>query len=171
MGASDSKLVFKKGIFRLSEERHIPADDPYWTSVRIYSYLFSSFSSCVFPVFFCLFLLFFFFVFPMLSHPSLFQGSGDGPNVNQCQLILTNNAILVLGTSRVVRGCLQPLRTRRYSTNSRSSTRESRNSYPRRHLPPIHLTASSLLPRSRSCTRARRPKLHSHLDTHPALLV
>lgn len=34
MGASDSKLVFKKGIFRLSEERHIPADDSYWTSVR-----------------------------------------------------------------------------------------------------------------------------------------
>lgn len=33
MGASDSKLVFKKGIFRLSEERHIPADDSYWTSV------------------------------------------------------------------------------------------------------------------------------------------
>jgi hypothetical protein len=33
MGASDSKLVFKKGIFRLSEERGIPADDPYWTSV------------------------------------------------------------------------------------------------------------------------------------------
>ncbi|KAH6658351.1 high-temperature-induced dauer-formation protein-domain-containing protein [Truncatella angustata] len=32
MGASDSKLVFKKGIFRLSEERHIPADDEYWTS-------------------------------------------------------------------------------------------------------------------------------------------
>ncbi|KXJ93123.1 high-temperature-induced dauer-formation protein [Microdochium bolleyi] len=32
MGASDSKLVFKKGIFRLSEDRHIPADDPYWTS-------------------------------------------------------------------------------------------------------------------------------------------
>ncbi|KAI0201275.1 high-temperature-induced dauer-formation protein-domain-containing protein [Astrocystis sublimbata] len=32
MGASDSKLVFKKGIFRLSEERHIPADDPYWAS-------------------------------------------------------------------------------------------------------------------------------------------
>ncbi|KAF3002815.1 hypothetical protein G7054_g10552 [Neopestalotiopsis clavispora] len=32
MGASDSKLVFKKGIFRLSEERHIPADDSYWTS-------------------------------------------------------------------------------------------------------------------------------------------
>ncbi|KAK4467042.1 high-temperature-induced dauer-formation protein-domain-containing protein [Cladorrhinum samala] len=30
MGASDSKLVFKKGIFRLSEERHIPADDEYW---------------------------------------------------------------------------------------------------------------------------------------------
>lgn len=34
MGASDSKLVFKKGIFRLSEERHIRADDAYWTSVR-----------------------------------------------------------------------------------------------------------------------------------------
>ncbi|KAK7215302.1 hypothetical protein V2G26_003305 [Clonostachys chloroleuca] len=32
MGASDSKLVFKQGIFRLSEERHIPADDEYWTS-------------------------------------------------------------------------------------------------------------------------------------------
>lgn len=32
MGASDSKLVFKKGIFRLSEERHIPPDDAYWTS-------------------------------------------------------------------------------------------------------------------------------------------
>ncbi|KAK4219322.1 high-temperature-induced dauer-formation protein-domain-containing protein [Rhypophila decipiens] len=32
MGASDSKLVFKKGIFRLSEERAIPADDTYWTS-------------------------------------------------------------------------------------------------------------------------------------------
>ncbi|KAI0998293.1 hypothetical protein K3495_g9901 [Podosphaera aphanis] len=31
MGASDSKLVFKKGIFRLSEEPVIPADDPYWT--------------------------------------------------------------------------------------------------------------------------------------------
>jgi hypothetical protein len=33
MGASDSKLVFKKGIFRLSEERHIPATDAYWASV------------------------------------------------------------------------------------------------------------------------------------------
>ncbi|KFY71253.1 hypothetical protein V499_08545 [Pseudogymnoascus sp. VKM F-103] len=32
MGASDSKLVFKKGIFKLSEERNIAADDPYWTS-------------------------------------------------------------------------------------------------------------------------------------------
>ncbi|KAK0383574.1 hypothetical protein NLU13_9485 [Sarocladium strictum] len=32
MGASDSKLVFKQGIFKLSEERHIAADDPYWTS-------------------------------------------------------------------------------------------------------------------------------------------
>jgi hypothetical protein len=34
MGASDSKLVFKKGIFRLSEDKIIPADDPYWASVR-----------------------------------------------------------------------------------------------------------------------------------------
>jgi len=33
MGASDSKLVFKKGIFRLSEERHIPSDDPSWAAV------------------------------------------------------------------------------------------------------------------------------------------
>ncbi|KAK2603471.1 hypothetical protein QQS21_004331 [Conoideocrella luteorostrata] len=32
MGASDSKIVFKQGIFKLSEERHIPANDPYWTS-------------------------------------------------------------------------------------------------------------------------------------------
>ncbi|EON63031.1 hypothetical protein W97_02257 [Coniosporium apollinis CBS 100218] len=31
MGASDSKLVFKQGIFRLSEEKSIPADDAYWT--------------------------------------------------------------------------------------------------------------------------------------------
>jgi hypothetical protein len=34
MGASESKLVFKQGIFRLSEEQEIPADDPYWTRVR-----------------------------------------------------------------------------------------------------------------------------------------
>ncbi|KID98536.1 high-temperature-induced dauer-formation protein, partial [Metarhizium majus ARSEF 297] len=32
MGASDSKIVFKQGIFKLSEERHIPSGDPYWTS-------------------------------------------------------------------------------------------------------------------------------------------
>ncbi|KAJ4311121.1 hypothetical protein N0V94_008108 [Neodidymelliopsis sp. IMI 364377] len=32
MGASDSKLTFKQGIFRLSEPKQIPADDPYWTS-------------------------------------------------------------------------------------------------------------------------------------------
>ncbi|KAL2866262.1 Hid1 family protein [Aspergillus lucknowensis] len=31
MGASESKLVFKQGIFRLSEEKEISADDPYWT--------------------------------------------------------------------------------------------------------------------------------------------
>ncbi|KAF4628048.1 hypothetical protein G7Y89_g10102 [Cudoniella acicularis] len=32
MGASDSKLVFKRGIFKLSEDKAIPADDPYWAS-------------------------------------------------------------------------------------------------------------------------------------------
>ncbi|KAL2143229.1 hypothetical protein VTI28DRAFT_233 [Corynascus sepedonium] len=32
MGASDSKLVFKKGIFRLSEERHISSSEAYWAS-------------------------------------------------------------------------------------------------------------------------------------------
>lgn len=37
MGASDSKLVFKQGIFRLSEQQAIPADDDYWTGVRTYS--------------------------------------------------------------------------------------------------------------------------------------
>ncbi|CEL04258.1 Putative High-temperature-induced dauer-formation protein [Aspergillus calidoustus] len=31
MGASESKLVFKQGIFRLSEENQIAGDDPYWT--------------------------------------------------------------------------------------------------------------------------------------------
>ncbi|KAI2793577.1 hypothetical protein POX_a00158 [Penicillium oxalicum] len=31
MGASESKLVFKQGIFRLSEEKEIPAGDSYWT--------------------------------------------------------------------------------------------------------------------------------------------
>ncbi|KAK2858532.1 hypothetical protein FQN49_004635 [Arthroderma sp. PD_2] len=31
MGASESKLVFKQGIFRLSEQANIPPDDPYWT--------------------------------------------------------------------------------------------------------------------------------------------
>jgi hypothetical protein len=34
MGASDSKLTFKQGIFKLSEEKDIAADDPYWASVR-----------------------------------------------------------------------------------------------------------------------------------------
>lgn len=33
MGASDSKLVFKQGIFKLSEQQGIGADDPYWTGV------------------------------------------------------------------------------------------------------------------------------------------
>ncbi|ETI24371.1 hypothetical protein G647_03740 [Cladophialophora carrionii CBS 160.54] len=32
MGASESKLIFKQGIFRLSEERNIAANDPYWTN-------------------------------------------------------------------------------------------------------------------------------------------
>jgi hypothetical protein len=36
MGASESKLVFKQGIFRLSEEKAIPANDPYWTGVCRY---------------------------------------------------------------------------------------------------------------------------------------
>lgn len=33
MGASDSKLSFKQGIFRLSEPKQIAADDAYWTGV------------------------------------------------------------------------------------------------------------------------------------------
>jgi hypothetical protein len=33
MGASDSKLTFKQGVFRLSEPQEIPADDAYWTGV------------------------------------------------------------------------------------------------------------------------------------------
>lgn len=32
MGAGDSKLSFKKDVFRLSEEHNIPANDPYWLS-------------------------------------------------------------------------------------------------------------------------------------------
>lgn len=32
MGAQESKLSFRRGIFRLHEERNIPEDDPYWTS-------------------------------------------------------------------------------------------------------------------------------------------
>src|SRR5262249_51253346 len=34
MGASDSKLVFKQGIFKLCEQKEIAADDEYWTGVR-----------------------------------------------------------------------------------------------------------------------------------------
>ena len=34
MGASESKLVFKQGIFRLSEDQNIAANDSYWTGVR-----------------------------------------------------------------------------------------------------------------------------------------
>ena len=33
MGNSDSKLVFKQGIFKLSEVNAIPASDPYWRGV------------------------------------------------------------------------------------------------------------------------------------------
>ena len=33
MGASDSKLVFKQGIFKLSEASTIPANDDYWKGV------------------------------------------------------------------------------------------------------------------------------------------
>ena len=33
MGASESKLVFKQGIFKLQEAKTIQADDPYWTGV------------------------------------------------------------------------------------------------------------------------------------------
>ncbi|KAL7273727.1 hypothetical protein RUND412_003408 [Rhizina undulata] len=32
MGAGDSKLSFKKGVFRLAEEHNIPANDDYWLS-------------------------------------------------------------------------------------------------------------------------------------------
>ena len=32
MGASDSKLTFKQGIFKLSEQQAIQADDEYWTA-------------------------------------------------------------------------------------------------------------------------------------------
>lgn len=39
MGASESKLVFKQGIFRLSEDKDIPADDPFWAKVRIVSFV------------------------------------------------------------------------------------------------------------------------------------
>jgi hypothetical protein len=37
MGASESKLSFKQGIFRLSEPKQIAADDAYWTGVRLCS--------------------------------------------------------------------------------------------------------------------------------------
>jgi hypothetical protein len=37
MGASESKLVFKQGIFRLYEDKDIPADDPFWAKVRAVS--------------------------------------------------------------------------------------------------------------------------------------
>jgi hypothetical protein len=39
MGASDSKLVFKQGIFRLQEQKAIAADDEYWTGVGVRSFL------------------------------------------------------------------------------------------------------------------------------------
>ena len=33
MGNTDSKLVFKQGIFRLAGPKVIPIEDPYWKSV------------------------------------------------------------------------------------------------------------------------------------------
>lgn len=36
MGNSDSKLVFKQGIFRLSEHNLISSSDPYWKSVQLF---------------------------------------------------------------------------------------------------------------------------------------
>jgi len=33
MGNSDSKLVFKQGIFKLSEPAVISSEDPYWKGV------------------------------------------------------------------------------------------------------------------------------------------
>jgi hypothetical protein len=36
MGASDSKLVFKQGIFKLSEQKDIPSSDAYWAGVGYY---------------------------------------------------------------------------------------------------------------------------------------
>lgn len=34
MGASESKLSFKQGVFRLAEEENIPADSGLWAQVR-----------------------------------------------------------------------------------------------------------------------------------------
>jgi hypothetical protein len=42
MGASDSKLVFKQGIFRLSDPKAIPIDDEYWRGVISLFILFQS---------------------------------------------------------------------------------------------------------------------------------
>lgn len=39
MGNSDSKLVFKQGIFKLSGPESIPADDPYWRGVSLLQFL------------------------------------------------------------------------------------------------------------------------------------
>jgi hypothetical protein len=36
MGASDSKLIFKQGIFRLSDPKVIPIEDAYWKAVNLY---------------------------------------------------------------------------------------------------------------------------------------
>jgi len=33
MGASESKLSFKQGVFRLAEEENIPADSGLWAQV------------------------------------------------------------------------------------------------------------------------------------------
>jgi High-temperature-induced dauer-formation protein len=39
MGASQSKLVFKQGIFRLSDDKDISADDPFWARVRLVPFM------------------------------------------------------------------------------------------------------------------------------------
>lgn len=46
MGASESKLVFKQGIFKLAGQTSIPADDPYWTGVSA-SRAIESYRACV----------------------------------------------------------------------------------------------------------------------------
>lgn len=46
MGASDSKLSFKQGIFRLAEPQQIPAEDQYWTGVSPHYVMSISLTAC-----------------------------------------------------------------------------------------------------------------------------